>query len=97
MKVCTQCASLTNNPVIVNGEYVCQECSGKFKTDLIVIDYQTNKNSTEIFRCIMHRHKAFVNSWQEKNYGIMLFLNVDKVKDLNLVRNLIANLDGFAA
>ena len=31
MKVCTQCGSETNKPVIVNGEIVCQECSIKLK------------------------------------------------------------------
>jgi len=38
MKVCTQCASETNKPVIVNKEIVCQECAGKLKSPKNVPD-----------------------------------------------------------
>lgn len=31
MKVCSQCASLTNKPVRINEEIVCQECATKLR------------------------------------------------------------------
>jgi len=32
-KVCSQCASITNKPVKVNGEIVCQSCAAKLKEE----------------------------------------------------------------
>lgn len=46
MKVCNQCASLTNRPEKVNGEIVCQECYKK----LTVADESWK---TELFEAII--------------------------------------------
>ena len=84
MKVCTQCASLTNRPVRINKEIICQGCANKMnpieKLEFIqnVKDKKGYDHSVFIVKV-----KTINNEWKRVfKYGNLTYPTMKDVKEV---------------
>ncbi len=63
--------------------------------ELIVIDYQTNREGEKPLKDVLKKFGCRVNGFQEKEYGLRVFIDVPHQINMADLERAITNLHGF--